>query len=581
MLFCFNTCCDAFVLPYAILFSSKQFRLQVRILLLMYFTYYLLEMGFTGFKHVVPQDVVSPNEFNGLKDGQPRLGRPEKVTQLIALFRDNRFSHVGSPAGTGKTSLIKLCIDAVSNDHTICMYANMLSFHTTEECMISLGLSMSDKGWNADYQQLCNEGKQVVVFLDDAQSRYADSEFWQRLLKLDNTRWLPPNVNFVIFATYSLSTTESPISFDNLPQMRGSDMMLSRDERQKFLMQSADVVHQTNIALADVLRDGMVQETIMAMCGGHVGCLKMSVVALREEFAKPTQPVTAEQVERVYMSGATLQCIRSRCFPIEQLSEVPVGPALQNLLHRCLFQREVAVDIVTESIGERMLIRAGVLCKECKDGRCNLQFVNRAAERFANSLLFPNRLSTGVMASDLFELMKQVISTMSASALAGNAKASSTNFPCETIFQHALFAGMQQCTTADVTTYPELSEYIPNITVSGTTGAATLVGRTTDAGRSKIAGRLDFYLNSLLQWGVEVLTEGRGVSEHEFRMLTGGTYAPLVFGQSVVVDLRKGSYSKGVKVGDIRMTVYFPTDDFKHCTVVCGHNSPVTIVLQN
>ena len=243
-----------------------------------------------------------------------------------------------------------------------------------------------------------------------------------------------------------------------------------------------------------------------------------------------------------------------------------------------------------EHKGLTLLMRAGVLRNEVsKWGSFYCIFVNRAAERFVNKLLFPNRLPHGaMMTSDVFSLMKQVIATMSAGELTASAKrnsataaasststsgvASSTEFPITATFQHAIFSGLQQCTCSNVDIFPELSEYVHDASISGTTVA-----------EDKTAGRFDFYLhsNSNLQWGIEVRVQGGAVGDYEFRLSKEGTYAALVFAQSVEVDIRKGSCSEDVTVSDLRMTVYFPTDDFKCCTVVCGHKSPVTIHLQD
>ena len=243
--------------------------------------------------------IVPCDEYSGLSNGQPLLRRPEKVEELISKFLHNRFTHVGSPAATGKTSHIQLCIDAVDKEKVVCKYINMQSFASGEECLKSINLYMG-KPWSEEYQQWRSEGKLVVVFLDDAQSQYGDAQvnFWECLIRVF---WTPPNVTFVVAATYSLSTYVAPISFEYMPRMLGGDLILSPQECRDFLMQSADVEHLTNVALAEVLRDARLQNMMIAMCGGHIGCLKMSVVALRERFASPAEPVTVERAQQFYM----------------------------------------------------------------------------------------------------------------------------------------------------------------------------------------------------------------------------------------------------------------------------------------
>jgi hypothetical protein len=73
---------------------------------------------------------------------------------------------------------------------------------------------------------------------------------------------------------------------------------------------------------------------------------------------------------------------------------------------------------------------------------------------------------------------------------------------------------------------PELSKIFPETTNPNTQQA--------------IPGAIDFYLNSSLRWGIELLVNGVGIGEHISRFTPAeGKYVALAVSDFIVVDFRR------------------------------------------
>jgi len=116
------------------------------------------------------------------------------------------------------------------------------------------------------------------------------------------------------------------------------------------------------------------------------------------------------------------------------------------------------------------------------------------------------------------------------------------------------------CTPAGCLICPELSQTFPT---SGNIG-------------EEIAGEIDFYLNGLLKWGIELLVKGRGISEHLDRFSPSGKYYPLNVKDYAVVDFRPGDVTD-IKRNPKRITVFFASD-FSVCECICFEEKVSTII---
>jgi hypothetical protein len=61
--------------------------------------------------------------------------------------------------------------------------------------------------------------RKTIIFIDDAQSKYYETEFWPLLIKSTGL-WLPRTVKFIISASHSFhGGKESPVEFVNFQDL--------------------------------------------------------------------------------------------------------------------------------------------------------------------------------------------------------------------------------------------------------------------------------------------------------------------------------------------------------------------------
>ena len=96
-----------------------------------------------------------------------------------------------------------------------------------------------------------------------------------------------------------------------------------------------------------------------------------------------------------------------------------------------------------------------------------------------------------------------------------------------------------------------------------------------------IKGRIDFFINGDIRWGIELVRNGKGLDEHSNRFSSGGKYRQLGAKDYCVVDIRDGrkSVSKKQKPPHDKhlFTIWFTSNDFKQCTM---HTAETTTIIQ-
>ncbi len=320
-----------------------------------------------------------------------------------------RFVHIGAAPGTGKTSLLQLYRKSRELLGETCVYLGM-GLGQSANTLLLRGTGIDVNNSTVDATGVCGDPKRLcTVLLDDAQNYYntrADQGFWEDLIKGDNSAhgWLPPNIRFVICATYSLSTDCSPVVFSDLPKLTTSDMLLSgADEVSMFLDQAA--ARMDSEMIGHLLRDNAtLRRAITAYCGTHVGLLNQSVRALGETYFHENP--TVKDVVTHYLSVDFLASFK-RCFSTE-MESFPIE--VRALLLHLLFNKEKSTG-PPEFVGDALvaydrLLQTGILTQRGTTDP-SVAFTSRAAERYISNLIFPNRALKAPR--DPFSLMKAVI----------------------------------------------------------------------------------------------------------------------------------------------------------------------------
>ncbi|KAJ1503809.1 hypothetical protein HMI54_005373 [Coelomomyces lativittatus] len=488
---------------------------------------------------------------DGIDIDTEHLERSELVQKLINLIHSNSIVLLTSPAASGKSSLFKLYKVAATDKKVIGI-----------SCFDDKTLFELLKAKGIDYEnEIINEkllsGKGVVVFLDDAQAKYADTRFWEKFSKAAGL-WLPKNIKFIVSATHSLNEgKESPVEFESLPRLSRNDFLLSDVEAYQFL-DFSDIGLPEKMKLFLNLKAVLIQE-----CGGLIGSLRLAIDSLKDAFMKDIHPTETALLHHCF-SNSFVQRM-ARCFGSRHSK--PVGDDFKNVLKRCFAGDLIQLNgLMNEEDNDSYssLKKAGILVKY---PNTTFGFSSPLAKRYYFKWIFPNRSLTAP--STLMELIGNVVSSMSATILANSTRPG--DFPKEAVFQHLFMEGLASFTPPDCSICPELSKIFPATTNSNT--------------QQNIPREIDFYLNSSLRWGIELLVNGDGIGEHISRFTPpNGKYVALAVSDYTVVDFRRNSIGRPTNIlrHSNRITVFFKDDDYSIAQCIFGlDNSPVKINLSN
>jgi hypothetical protein len=478
------------------------------------------------------------------------LKRPELLAKLTELVAQYRFVRLTSPAASGKSSLLKLYQHHLKKTKVV--WISCLDLKGCTQLLLEAGIDFFNKTISEKLRR-----KNTIVFLDDAQAKYDDVEFWGLLIKL-SPNWVPSNIRFVISSTHLVSIgTSSPVVLKALPKLERSDFLLTPNESNEFLELSV-------IGLPQKMKSETLKQVIIRECGGLIGALRQSVDSLKERFAKDIQPSETALLQH-FLSNDLLSNM-GRCFGDNH--SAPIGNDFKMFLKKTLLDEKQTLNNLANQQDDHSyssLKKAGILV-EFPD--TTYGFSSPLAKRYYFKWIFPNRSLT--TPSILPELIGNVISRMSATILKNSTRPG--DFPKEAVFQHLFMEGLANLTPPTCSICPELSKIFP-----ATSNPST---------QQSIPGEIDFYLNSSLRWGIELLVNGDGIGEHISRFTPpNGKYVALAVNDYAVVDFRRNSTGRtttNISRHLNRITVFFNDDDYSIAQCIFGlDNSPVKINLSN
>ena len=188
------------------------------------------------------------------------------------------------------------------------------------------------------------------------------------------------------------------------------------------------------------------------------------------------------------------------------------------------------------------MVRAGVLTLQGS-------FTCQAAHWFYNSVHFPNRAQK--LPNSLQELIEGAVQLLSAARLKSCVQ--DGLFPLETSFQH-LFNEAFTCLLPTIASLkPEYRTKVPGF-----------LGDTKH-------GFVDFYVNDSVQWAIELLVLGRGLTEHRNRFHPlNGKYRTLPTKKHLVVDVR-GPRDTGIERAKQDLCVLYFSNDWASCAIQMEH----------
>jgi len=482
---------------------------------------------------------------------KPHLPRNALVSRLYDLIAPSSgaagATHVliSAPASSGKTSLLQLFEKQHPEFNYI--YVNFLAKvkHSAKDVMLEVGfdidkhtitpLSDSDMSYNPNLHNL--------VIIDDAQEKYDDEEFWNDLIKL-RTSFKVSNFTYIIVATHLVRRKQlSPACLSAAFRLNRSDFILTAEEAEKFLQ-------LPNIGLLPKFSESspFIKNLIIQQCGGLIGALAVTAQYLNIRFPKRSQ-IAYEEIA-LYLTSRSFLEVLVRCFgPIEYRSQCDY---VKNLLMSSLMGIQVIrpsdrdMD-AKDSEAYYHLLLSGVIL-ETNDV---VEFSSPLALKYYYVMFYPNRGDEEPKSLDI--LIEKAIQTFSVSVMRRSVPYRS-DFPKEAVFQHLMMEGLTRNTNAANYVCAELSSVFSH----------------SSSIAEKISGEIDFFVNGKLRWGIELLINGSGISEHIERFAPGGKYDPLSATDYVVIDFRGNSTGTATNVtrSAHRITVFFKIGDFARCELL-------------
>lgn len=483
-------------------------------------------------------------QIYGINVHTDHLRREQLVGKLDDLVKNNTVVIISAPMGSGKTSLLQLYNAAKTDVYKFLYYP--MSRMTPADVMIKLGITRDDE---LDSNSVLKTEGTVIVMVDDCQLYFENDYtwFWEYFTR---STLRPSNVRFILSSTRTVSfLRESPICFGSEARLKMEDLLLTKEEAHELISMKAPV------GLDEKLRHEVVLQMLVNECDGLLAALRISITNLNGAFRLATDS-TQKTVVQAYFSSNFVSCF-DRCF-IAQPNHI--NPVIIPVLVE-LFTQSISVANIDTV---RPLLRAGILaeCSESRSGTLSVRFASPLASRFIMHVMFPNRGSK--LPTSLPDLVKAAIGVMSATTLRQSISIA-TDKPKEAVYQHMFMHALHECTPATVLICPELSRVFPDI--------------NSERAGLPISGEIDFYLDSQLHWGIELMVNGSDIGGHMKRFEHGGDYAPLGMNDYAIVDFRKGPVKSLRKRHSKRITVFLD-ETFSTCTVLEGFNNSVTIELK-
>jgi hypothetical protein len=400
-----------------------------------------------------------------------------------------------------------------------------------------------------------------VLVIDDAQKLFEHTEFWQDILKTHKR-----DLCLICAASYSLESVDRSTPTDFSLKYTYADLQLEPGEAETLVRKFASIRDDQPL-----FKDPILQASVISEADGNVGVLRTSLEKLSQHFAKQAPSVA---------TALSFQCSTaffgqmSRCFlPLQELANDVVTEVIKEVIMSGFARYTIDPLATKEGMGKTAIKKAkqklkkkkkehevavktlleGCVLVQPKD-EDQLVFATPMHKRFYMSQLYPS-CAQGPKPTDMDEFLVQVLMQFSKreleNTLGFNPK---SNFPSESTFQVMFYRYAASLLPPANSISAEVSRIVTGGSLSGliflSLVACVCVTALIDLGRDLICcvvtgdgqgGFLDFFINGMLRWGVELMISGDRKAEHLARFGEGGKYEALKCAQYRVVDFRTGT----------------------------------------
>ena len=454
------------------------------------------------------------------------VDRPAIIDWIIQTAEEKQHVVLSSPPATGKSSLLDLLEKELESRN------EQVFFCTPEVNSEQMRKYFHSFGLVTGNITALRKVERRWILIDDAQRGYtADFEdMWAFIVK--DLKY-NPNIKVVIAATHDMTTLGSPAAIGQLPHVFAnfSDSEVS-ELLEKFCINfNVDINDEHWASYWSAVRD----LSLIKTSGGaeyHIGVILNCLMDLERTRKVPNETFDGRVSQENLLKSDFIRGF-DRCFAVntEMIQDAATRDKLTDIL------LGLSPGVMPEKL--KPLVRAGVLTRQGT-------FTCQAATWFYNQIYFPGRADS--LPGSLQELVEQAVESLSSARL--KACVQDNLFPLETAFQHLLNEAINRLLPTDASLKPEYR--------------TKATGFTGDIKR----GFIDFYVNDTVQWAIELLRLGKGLTEHKnrFHPVTG-KYRSLPTKNHLIVDIRGPKGAGDVVPPEHNLCVLYFSADWSSCLI--------------
>jgi hypothetical protein len=470
------------------------------------------------------------------------VDRPLLLDEIIRTADENQHVVLSSPPATGKSSILELLTARLESENE-----RVFQFVPEGNSEIMKAMFKEDCGLPTANLLALRKVPRMWILIDDAQRGYAKKfdNMWEFLVKDLGAK--NRDIKVVIASTHDMTTLGSPAAIGLLPHVFAN---FTRTEVTALI---GSFCGNFEIPTDPDWEDywNAVQEMSLIQVESdaeeyHVGVILRCLLELERVRKIPhNSPMNGKRAQ-LHLRGSHFLQGFDRCFAVDaaMIQDTAMRYSLTGVLLG--LHRGVLPDCL------KPLIRAGV-CTAHGTFSC------QAANWFYNQLHFPNRAST--LPQSPQDLIVGAVKLLSAERL--KACVQDEQFPLETSFQHLLNETMTCLLPTGASIKPEYRTKAPGF-----------LGDTKH-------GFIDFYVNDTVQWAIELLRLGSGLTEHRnrFHPITG-KYRTLPTKKHLVVDIRGPKGIDSAVPPKENLCVLYFSGDWTTCMIQMESETDIVVRMQ-
>ena len=386
---------------------------------------------------------------------------------------------------------------------------------------------------------------QRLLFCEEVHSLYTEEpDFWPQLVK---GHFLRENGLRIVAAATRRSgdapdspviTTESLVPFEKF--------RMSMDETSELIVQHLPVLDNLRATMDDLKPPDriLICKVVHQQCGGHVYAIIKTLIELDAHATIPANQTAGILISHMLSRTMLLRYTRiwpDNCIRLTHEEKTEIQDAV-------MMGTPMSIYIQWRLIRFHLLVDRHNTLEERGWKDVKADFLSPLAFRMFFDYLFPSRGVANYVPASIDELLIATLKQMTAVNIKQSALVSDSDVPKETPLQHEFFTAMTHVLPPTTEVVSEMSAILPDVPNHG-------------------VGELDFYVNSSLFYGIELMRNGKNLAEHVQRFLPGGMYhAPTKIKHFIVVDFVAPGHKPRTRY-DCRRVVEFHSD-FAGCNVL-------------